>query len=182
MLTIINLTHTGGAFQLTTLSKLLSRRKSVSWPRFTTAIILDSSPGGAQFSLAIRAFTSHIRNPISRAAFIVFIVVMFLYDRFINWLLRTRTWLAELKVTLLDPCFLPWVDAATPRLYVFSKTDALVPSKQVQQHANEAAARGLNVRTEIFEESPHVAHARTDPAKYWPAVTELWKTATSANR
>jgi hypothetical protein len=161
---------------------MLSKRQMVSWPRFATAIILDSSPGGAQFSLAIRAFTSHIRNPIFRASFIVFIVVMFLYDRFINWLFRTRTWLAELKVTLLEPRFLPWIDAATPRLYVFSKNDALVPYEQVKQHANDAAARGINVRREIFDASPHVAHARTDPTRYWSAVTELWKTAVSADR
>ena len=159
---------------------MLSRRR-VAWPRLTTAIILDSSPGGTQLSLALRAFTSSIRNPIFRAAFVVFIVAMFLYDRFINWLFRTRTWLADVKATLLEPRFLPWIDAATPRLYVFSKTDLMVPWKQVQEHADQAAARGINVCTEVYDASPHVAHARTDPTRYWSAAAELWKNATPAD-
>ena len=78
---------------------------------------------------------------------------------------------------LLNPRLLPWMDLQTPRLYVFSKEDQLVPWKVVQQHADTAKASGLNVRCEVYEESAHVAHMRLDPKRYWASVQDLWEVA-----
>jgi Eukaryotic protein of unknown function (DUF829) len=56
-----------------------------------------------------------------------------------------------------------------------------VPWQQVKAHAEASRDLGINVRTEVFEASPHVAHARTDPAKYWAAVGEVWEAARQAD-
>ena len=67
----------------------------------------------------------------------------------------------------------------TPRLYLYSQADEMVPWTEVEEHAEEARKAGLDVRMERFEGSPHVAHARTDPERYWGAVKKVWEDATS---
>lgn len=72
---------------------------------------------------------------------------------------------------------LPWMDARSPRLYMYSEQDEMVRWGDVEDHAAEGARHGLRVRLERFADSPHVAHARTDPARYWGAVGRTWEDA-----
>ncbi|KAI1139480.1 hypothetical protein F5Y05DRAFT_323643 [Hypoxylon sp. FL0543] len=71
----------------------------------------------------------------------------------------------------------PDVVKQTNRTYIYSKTDAMVGWRHVQRHAEQAAAKGLPVRREIFERSPHVSHMRTDEPRYWIIVMETWDSA-----
>ena len=51
---------------------------------------------------------------------------------------------------------------------------------EVEEHAEEARKAGLDVRMERFGGSPHVAHARTDPVRYWGVVKKVWEDAISS--
>ena len=64
-----------------------------------------------------------------------------------------------------------------PRLYLYSKADLIIPGEEVAAHVKEARARGVEVAEEVFERSPHVSHARTEPERYWAAVRKLWERA-----
>lgn len=77
----------------------------------------------------------------------------------------------------------PFVAADLTRVYIYSKTDELVPWEQVEDHALEAMAVYENkfdnaasrrVQFEEFEGSKHVAHAVVDAKRYWGIVQDLW--------
>ncbi|KAH8677684.1 hypothetical protein BX600DRAFT_134565 [Xylariales sp. PMI_506] len=67
------------------------------------------------------------------------------------------------------------------RTYVYGPGDELVEAKHVELHASQAAAKGYHVRKEAFEGSSHVAHVRSDEARYWKIVTETWESAISSS-
>jgi hypothetical protein len=106
----------------------------------------------------------------------VFTILYFLVTTLYHVLGR-KTPPQVLKTSLNNPRLFPWIDAHTPRLYVYSKKDELVPWEEVEEHVSQAKALGINVKAEVFAQSPHVGHARMDPAKYWSAVGEAWATA-----
>lgn len=60
------------------------------------------------------------------------------------------------------------------RTYTYGTGDKAVAWQDVEAHAKEAGARGLNVRMEAFEGAAHVSHARVDPERYWRIVNETW--------
>ncbi|EJT46965.1 hypothetical protein A1Q1_04208 [Trichosporon asahii var. asahii CBS 2479] len=66
-----------------------------------------------------------------------------------------------------------WLGPEVRRTYVYSDEDALIKSSDVEAHAAEAEARGFVVRREKFT-SPHVAHARDDPERYWRIAKETF--------
>ncbi|KAL0578970.1 hypothetical protein V5O48_003010, partial [Marasmius crinis-equi] len=101
-----------------------------------------------------------------------------LYDK----LTRTPPPFEPLKRLLNSPNTLPWMDANTPRTYLYSKADELVPFGEVDEHVRKGKDLGLNVRNEVFETAPHVALARTEPARYWGAVKDTWSRALELQR
>lgn len=62
------------------------------------------------------------------------------------------------------------------RVYLYADGDEMVDSRQVERHAEEAK-EGLDgaVKTLNFGASRHVAHARTNPERYWGAVKWVWE-------
>ncbi|KAK7512529.1 uncharacterized protein IWZ02DRAFT_461919 [Phyllosticta citriasiana] len=62
-----------------------------------------------------------------------------------------------------------------PRWYVYSDGDSLIPASDVEEHAEDAEAKGLVVRRENFGQSPHVGHMRKDPDRYWTIVCRAWE-------
>lgn len=68
----------------------------------------------------------------------------------------------------------------TCRSYVYSRADRIVESWVVEAHAAEARSRGFSVvhTADFGDKSAHVAHARTDPRRYWAVVTSTWEAAT----
>jgi hypothetical protein len=62
------------------------------------------------------------------------------------------------------------------RSYAYSDADELVESSMVEQHARLAKQQGFRVlHVHNFGTSEHVAHARSDPKRYWDSVDETWK-------
>lgn len=68
--------------------------------------------------------------------------------------------------------------------YLYSPVDELIPPEDVERHAAEARSRAgiRDVRLERFEKSPHVAHARTDPERYWGAIRRIWEESAEERR
>lgn len=62
------------------------------------------------------------------------------------------------------------------RVYLYADGDEMVDPRHVEKHAEEAK-EGLDgaVKTLNFGASRHVAHARTDPERYWGAVKGVWE-------
>lgn len=77
---------------------------------------------------------------------------------------------------------LPWVNKETPRMYVYSKKDALISAPQIKTHVEEAKRRGLNVKVEVYEDTNHVEHGRKYPERYFGAVKDLWNVAIAMER
>jgi hypothetical protein len=180
------LTHAfsnGGSYLLVTLSQMLEERakplRSTS-PLMTSALILDSCPGSGGLSTTILAFTGLIKNRILRYTAALFVVIIYCLAYISSAIFKNKSSLDYLKQSLQSPHLLPWMDRDSPRLYVFSRNDKLVPWKQVLDHADEAKASGLNVQIKLFDKTPHVAHARVDPENYWAAVEKLWNKAYQA--
>ncbi|KAI0485830.1 hypothetical protein F4859DRAFT_472540 [Xylaria cf. heliscus] len=63
------------------------------------------------------------------------------------------------------------------RTYIYGKADTMVDWHHIEKHAKKAISKGLDVRKEAFENSPHVAHMRTDGERYWHIVEETWNKA-----
>lgn len=125
-------------------------------------------------------FTATVRNRYARVLAKI-LVWMFFQFQFIFIGARMRRWIAAYKANLLLPSILPWMNKSTPRLYIYSKSDLAVPAAEVEEHLQQAKSAGLNVHTEIYDNSPHVAHARSDPTRYWAAVKQLWQSVTVVN-
>ncbi|KAF8903733.1 hypothetical protein CPB84DRAFT_726369 [Gymnopilus junonius] len=177
------LVHTfsnGGAWQLATLSELLSSR---TYPHTTKlspgALILDSCPGDGGVEGTINAFSGLIHNPILRHLVTFIIRLLYFYGYLRRKILPSRsgTVFDRMKTRVNTPQLLPWFTKDTPRLYFYSTKDDIIPIHEVETHVEKARERGLNVRVERFEDSKHVAHARADPERYWSAVRKLWEDA-----
>jgi hypothetical protein len=161
------------------LRRILSQRPRLTeTSRVTSAIIFDSSPGRGGLKSAYRAFTAAIPNPVVGLFIGIFLSLLFGYELVLSLLFGKKSFFDALNNALLDPHLLPWTDERTPRLYVFSKNDEMVSWLDVKAHAEKARSLGMKVRTELFETSKHVAHARVDPSRYWGCVNEIWEDAT----
>ena len=128
------------------------------------------------------AFSIAIRNPVVRYIALVLIYIVHAFRLSLQTVFGIDMMGTQCLKALLNPRLLPWMKSQTPRLYVFSKKDELVPWKAVQQHAEAAKTSGLNVRCEVFEESAHVAHMRVDPKRYWASIQDLWEIACRESR
>lgn len=67
-----------------------------------------------------------------------------------------------------------------PRLYLYSPKDDIVSSDDVEQHIALARQHGIDVTAEKFLTSKHVAHARSEPERYWNSIAQLWNKSGSA--
>ncbi|TVY85461.1 Transmembrane protein [Lachnellula suecica] len=62
------------------------------------------------------------------------------------------------------------------RAYIYSEADEFVDHRHVEEHADHAEINGyVVVRRDKFENSQHVAHARSDPDRYWSLVRSTWE-------
>ncbi|KAJ7503545.1 hypothetical protein B0H11DRAFT_586645 [Mycena galericulata] len=172
------LTHSfsnGGAFHLIALQGILSSKNTnTQTPRTASAMIIDSAPGGDSLAKLQLALTSPIKNAFLRllASFFIRVVYSILWTR--GQILRRPSPLQTMMVSLRRPRVLPWIDERTPRLYIYSKVDEMVPFTDVEAHAARSESEGLDVRRVCFDKSPHVAHARLYPEEFWTAVRKVW--------
>ncbi|KAF9449759.1 hypothetical protein P691DRAFT_702658 [Macrolepiota fuliginosa MF-IS2] len=169
----------GGCCQLATLSKILSESQIASSSTGTTgAIVLDSCPGTSSLSSAQRAFASAVSHPLMRILARILITLLYCFELIMRHVFRKRSIIQRMKHRLNDPQILPWTGKNTPRLYIYSEGDDLVAASAVEEHIADAREKGLNVQAEKYgKESRHVAHARTDPGRYWGAIGRIWEEA-----
>jgi hypothetical protein len=139
--------------------------------------MIDSAPGRSTFLRGLRAFTAHLRNPIFKFLVKIFLTTSFGFFGILRFIFRWPHPIDILHHDLLEPHVLPWTDERTPRLYVYSKEDKMVDFNHVEEHLAEVKRRGFVVKTELFEGTGHVNHARSDPARYWGAMGFLWTEA-----
>ncbi|KIJ62853.1 hypothetical protein HYDPIDRAFT_30000 [Hydnomerulius pinastri MD-312] len=177
---LIHAFSNGGSGQLTALGRLLSSKYPTISPseQLVSALILDSCPATGDVRSIKAAFTFAIRNPVAR--YIALSIIYFFHAIRLGFsMVFGKHWMVMefLKLQLFKPRLLPGMSAQTPRLYIYSRKDELVPWQEVQQHAETAREKGLNVRCEVFEESAHVAHMRLDPKRYWASVQDVWEVA-----
>jgi alpha-beta hydrolase superfamily lysophospholipase len=57
-----------------------------------------------------------------------------------------------------------------PRLYLYSKLDAVVAADDIAAHAERAAKLGFEVRREVWEDAVHCSLPMVDAKRYWTAV------------
>ena len=145
-----------------------------------SAVILDSCPGEGGLEVTRRAFANAVRNPILRRLISAFITFFYIYIVLAYQIFGKKSRILKMRTTLNKYVLLLWFSKRTPRLYLYSQADEMVPWTEVEAHAEEARKAGLDVRMERFEGSPHVAHARTDPERYWGAVKKVWEDATAS--
>ncbi|KAJ2918164.1 hypothetical protein MD484_g2257, partial [Candolleomyces efflorescens] len=164
------LVHTfsnGGSWHLAALSSLFQDSfKEAGYPTHNlppTAMILDSCPGIDGLEGSKRAFVNAIRNPIIRYLASALVTIFYLIATFFEQVLRFKSGFTGMKEALNREHILPYFTKKTKRLYFYSKADQLVPAAQVEAHAESARKEGFETRLEKFEDSPHVAHARTHP-------------------
>ncbi|KAJ7163874.1 hypothetical protein C8R43DRAFT_1086263 [Mycena crocata] len=180
------LTHSfsnGGSFHILALAPMLrSKVVDTQTPPAPSAWIIDSSPGGDAISKVQLALTSPIKNVLLKvlAKFLARLVLTFL--AVLNLILRRPSPIQVMMRGIRNPSVLPWINSRSPRLYIYSKADEMVPWVDIEAHAATSAADGLDVRRLRFDDSPHVAHARTHPEKYWTAVKGLWSDACSTEK
>jgi len=178
---------------LAILGKLLAARistqyytslPSASLP--TAAYILDSCPGQGGFKETVRAFSTAIPYPFLRFLVVLFLRAVFFRQTVIDFFRsllgkpKAVNYLQSVLAQIQNPQLLPWFSKHTKRLYMYSKTDELIPWKEVEDHAKEGESLGFDVKLERFEDSEHVQHARTHPNQYWAAVKSLWDNASNA--
>ena len=149
-----------------------------------TAIIFDSCPGEDGFSFFTRALLDPVKNRMLKFILIILIApIYFTSVLLFTILIRQPGWVARIRQDLQRPDVLPWSTTATPRRYIYSAQDVMVSAHAVERHAAESRASGsTNVRLEKFEGSPHVAHFRTDPQRYWTIVQDTWQESVAVSR
>ena len=164
----------GGALQLVELSRMLQASGQTLGMPSTTAIIYDSVPGKPELSSALSAFLAPVRSTLVRILMSIPLTIVYYVLVAIAFITRRRSPFERMRSELNKGQVLPWTTEETPRLYIYSDTDKLVNHKHVAEHIANAKELGLNVRGEYFKGSPHVAHARADPDRYWDAIRKVW--------
>ncbi|KAF2191562.1 hypothetical protein K469DRAFT_720618 [Zopfia rhizophila CBS 207.26] len=161
----------GGANQLVQFAKLWRRTEGSLLP--VRAQVLDSSPGKG----AWKRSHSAIKLSLPRAIFFrifgsllahLLLVAIFVVDR----VMRREHMIVVMCRLLNDPSLF---QTKAPRVYLYSKADAMVGDDEVEEHADEAASKGWEVEKVKFEKSPHAGHIREDKGKYWKAVMAAWE-------
>jgi hypothetical protein len=177
----------GGSIRLSHLAKRLSSQslRPLPSPLQPSALVVDSSPGGDNFTSAFRNFRVTIPPRLIRYPVLGFI---FLFHT-IAYLLGQVHWkfFEFLRQEMIKPTWLPWMIASrqgysTPQLFIYSKADQMVPFKDVQEFTESSEAQGNQVQRLIFEESDHVSHMRKHPETYWNAIKQCWITSVNSAR
>ncbi|KAJ2975630.1 hypothetical protein NUW54_g11699 [Trametes sanguinea] len=167
----------GGVCSLVDLASAM-RRRGLQAPAGTKcAIVFDSAPAPVTFSIMNRAFTAAIRSTLKKYLAMTILSTVYLCTRLIQILFRRPKAMEYEMAALNDPAFLPWTSKRTPRLYLYSSGDTIVPAPGVEQHMNQARSVGFPVHSVHFGQSAHVSHARNDPEKYWNSIKSFWEEA-----
>jgi len=175
---LVHMFSNGGARQLTTMTEDLRGIEVASGEKPpTTCLVFDSCPGHPSLRIALRAFSTTFKYVLLKLLARIVAAVLLSSLALVYIIARKPHIIKALREKLNHPRLLPWTSVESCRLYLYSDTDKLVPSGSVEEHIAEAKAKGLNVRAVLFKGSPHVAHARVYPERYWNAIQAAWTEA-----
>ena len=170
----------GGCIRLDHLSKLIASKSLKSHPSTRSLMVIDSAPGGDTLECALNAFEVMIPSPFLRYP----TIIAFFSVQTLSWILgRTpRLPFEAIRQGILDRNWLPWTalentdgsKRKTLWLFIYSRVDQLVPFDHVQKLTEAAESHGMDIRREIYEDTPHVAHMRGDPERYWGVIKSCW--------
>ncbi|KAH8886292.1 hypothetical protein GQ53DRAFT_809825 [Thozetella sp. PMI_491] len=143
------------------------------------ATIFDSTPGVWSYSFASNVLVAGVKNGL----------IKYLLAIPLSHVLAIISWLCISALAIAPDTQKIWATAhnnpaknlETRRTYMYSDVDKIVSKTAIETHADEAEAKGFIVwRRELFEGSGHVAHAKSDPERYWRVVKETWEGKTLA--
>ncbi|MCJ1396599.1 hypothetical protein MMC18_009500 [Xylographa bjoerkii] len=155
---LVHLFSNGGSHKLWTLAKLYKETEGRLLPM--NAIVLDSGPGRATFERTGEALAYELPNAWylrlpSMALMYLFVFMFWAVLTVTGWTnIIDRVW-QELN----DPDL---ISIKATREYIYSKADKLVMWKDVENHADEAEAKGYQTKKETYENTGHVAHMKLD--------------------
>ncbi|OGM45723.1 indole-diterpene biosynthesis protein PaxU [Aspergillus bombycis] len=166
----IHMFSNGGVFS--TVSLLDTYQTTVGRPLRISSTILDSAPGVATVSGAMKAFSYALPSPwLFRLFSKVMLWVFFVLGALVRRLVGLSDAVGVAREAMNDQRLVGGADGGKPRrCYIYSDADELVDWRDVERHADEAEAKGWVVTREKFLGSPHVSHMRADPERYWTIV------------
>ncbi|KAJ5887574.1 hypothetical protein N7495_007615 [Penicillium taxi] len=163
----------GGLFSAVNLLQAFKSKTGQALP--ISFMIVDSAPGTANLSSAVRAFSfslprSWILRMIGKALLWVTLGSIFV----LHAVTRSLDPISYASKVINEPSLLRAVNAANKptRCYIYSDTDDLVDWKAVEKHASDSEACGWLVRREQFQGTAHVGHMRAAPDRYWAIIKD----------
>ncbi|KAI0082251.1 hypothetical protein K474DRAFT_1655619 [Panus rudis PR-1116 ss-1] len=175
---LVHVFSNGGANQLIELHEYIAP-KVPEQPTKAQPIcfVFDSVPGIATLSSALEAFTAQIQSRLLKLMAYIFFFGVYVFLTISYAITGTEPLIDRARRVLNKVDLFPGATVKTPRLYLYSDKDKLVPAHAVESHIDQARQLGLNVKVEKFTGSAHVQHARVHPDAYWHAVKSAWEEA-----
>ncbi|KAI9695297.1 MAG: hypothetical protein M1820_008704 [Bogoriella megaspora] len=162
----------GGAVMAIQLANQFRLKEGIPLP--IRAQIIDSAPGLATIksgvAIAAASAPKGIMRPVHVGVFYVLCLVVYIWSHYLN----QGDVLSRMRVALLDKEILP---GERRICYVYSKTDKIIDSKDVEEHIAEAKGDRFDVEVAVFEGSAHVQHLLVDSARYWRCIQRTWERA-----
>lgn len=139
------------------------------------AHIFDSSPGYPRFWADIQALRAGLpKNFIIRNLATAMLLIAYVAARTFWWVKGVehpiKTYGALVNRQEL-------FSKKVPRAYIYSRGDAMVQWRDVEDHMAKAKGLGYEVRGELFEGTQHVSHMPKDSKRYWDIVQSVWKSS-----
>jgi hypothetical protein len=167
----MHLFSNGGLSNITYL--LRAYLKATGRPLPISSMIIDSAPGTANISAAMRAFSFALpRMWILRLIAQSFLWLSLVLIKIVQAIRRSPDPISLARKEINDTSLVKAVNpkGVLTRCYIFSDADELVDWHDVEKHASESEASGWTVRLEFFQGTPHVGHMKAEPNRYWRIV------------
>ncbi|KAJ6591052.1 hypothetical protein DFH09DRAFT_192320 [Mycena vulgaris] len=179
---LLHVLSNGGAFQLVTLSKVLHSMVSSESSEIRTeknirlATIIDSAPGTGEYSSMLNTLTMNVQSPAVKAILPIPVSIFYLALRVRGAVVGQGNLFSRLHLGLQTQELLPLTESHSPRVYIYSATDLMVPARSVERHISvlRESSPSFDLEVEKFTGSRHVLHERQDPDRYWNAVRRVW--------
>jgi len=165
---LVHLFSNGGSHTLWRLAKMYKEMQGCLLP--LNAIILDSAPGKMSFKRTATVLSLDL--PRAHYLRLPGLCLIYMFISFL-WAMGSLSIIDDVWHGLNSPDL---VNASAVRCYIYSKRDVMVWWRDVEDHADEAEARGCTVKSELFR-GEHVAHMRSEGERYWEVVESLWDMA-----
>jgi hypothetical protein len=170
----------GGSHKACELAEAYFRATTTQLP--VAALCLDSTPGRPRYLRLCKAINNTLpltpllrhTGPLLSAALVgcVWIFYCTVKDFDDNVITRTRE-------RILDRTY--W-NLSAPRCYLYSRADALVFWRDVEDHILQSTSQNIPVKAVPFVDTGHVRHSVSEGEMYWNAVLETWRRAMATDK